>query len=108
MKKPDYNKFVRERIAQLRNNIGQSAIEVSYALDKNKNYIGKIESQEENPSLEAFFCIIEYLGVDPWDFFDPANKDPREVRDLVLLFKDLEDDDRQHIKAICEKLAKKK
>jgi len=100
----DYGKFMRERIAELRTQKNISGYTMSHELGKHKNYIGNIENNKSKPSIQAFFCILEYFDITPGEFFDSSNKVPSELRDFIAVFKDLNIEDQKHIKAITEKL----
>ena len=66
----DYEKYIAERIQQLRAQKGVSSYIMSYEIERGKNYMKNIESGLSNPSWPMFFCICEYLEVTPKEFFD--------------------------------------
>lgn len=67
----DYEKFVRERITELRINRGVSEHRMSLDLDKSGSYIRSITSGTALPSLRELFNIISYFGITPSEFFAP-------------------------------------
>ena len=67
----NYEKFVRERITELRINRGVSEHRMSLDLDKSGSYIRSITSGTALPSLRELFNIISYFGVTPSEFFAP-------------------------------------
>lgn len=77
------------RLAQLRNQRGVSARDMSFSIGQNPGYINNIESGKALPSMTAFFYICEYLNITPQDFFDPGTKYPKEVSDLISKLKAL-------------------
>lgn len=68
-------KFVN-RLTQLRQQKNVSARDMSLSLGQSDGYINKIENRKSMPSLFGFFCICDYLGVTPKEFFDYETKSP--------------------------------
>lgn len=58
------------RLAKLRVAKGVSARDMSLSLGQNENYINMIENKRNNPSMEVFFNICEFLNITPQEFFD--------------------------------------
>lgn len=82
-----YEKFISERIAQLRTQKNVSAREMSLALGQNESYINRIENGHALPSMQCFFYICEYLNVTPTEFFDINNsrlQNPNETFSNLL------------------------
>ena len=59
-----------KRLAQLRQEKGVSARDMSLSLGQSESYINKIENNYAMPSMQGFFYICEFLGVTPAEFFD--------------------------------------
>ena len=68
-----YESFVRTRITELRRKKGVAEYRMSLELGRSKNYIQGITSGRSMPSMSEFFCICEYLGVTPQEFFAKIN-----------------------------------
>lgn len=66
----EYMKFVRERIALLMTQKGVSANKMSNELGRSPLYLSQFFSGKRGISLESLFMIMEYLGIEPKDFFD--------------------------------------
>lgn len=79
------------RLAQLRENKGVSAREMSLAIGQNAGYINNIESGKSLPSLTGFFYICEYLDVSENEFFDLNSVNPSRLDSIVKQLKILDD-----------------
>ena len=62
-----------KRLAQLRNQKGVSARDMSLSLGQGAGYINNIENKNNLPSMTVFFYICTYLDVTPKEFFDFDN-----------------------------------
>ena len=56
--------FFSQRLTQLRMHKQVSARDMSLSLGQAANYINSIENRKAFPSMQSFFYICEYLGVD--------------------------------------------
>ena len=74
--------FIR-RLVQLRMNKGVSARDMSLSIGQSAGYINNIENGVNYPSMAVFFCICDYLGVSPKEFFDTDSRDPGKLGELV-------------------------
>ncbi len=83
-----YEKLIANRLAQLRNEKGVSAREMSLDIGQNPSYINRIENGNSMPSMQGFLYICEYLGVTPSEFF--ASDDASNSA-VLLLAKELAD-----------------
>ena len=84
-----YEEFTQERVAQLRNQKGVSAREMSLSLGQNDSYINRIENRRALPSLRGLFYICEYLGITPMEFFDECSTYPSQLSELIPQMKKL-------------------
>lgn len=75
--------FFRQRLAELRNQKGVSARDMSLSLGQSESYINKIENGKAYPSMQVFFYICDYLEVTPRDFFDVENHNPVRLEELI-------------------------
>lgn len=64
-------KFVADRITQLRMEKGISEQKMSYELGMSKTYIWTITSQKSRPSVSSLLEICEYFEITPAQFFEP-------------------------------------
>ena len=83
-------KFIQERIAQLRIKKGVSARDMSLSLGQSESYINSIENKKSLPSMTVFLYICEYLRVTPTEFFDEENTNPEKLNELIELLKRLD------------------
>lgn len=69
----DNEKFIKDRITELRLSKGVSEYKMSLDLGHAKNYIRNITSEASKtvlPSMREFFYICEYFNITPYQFFD--------------------------------------
>jgi len=102
-----YEKFVRDRITELRLKKGVSEYQMSRDLARSRGYIYNISSGKSLPPLKEFFAICEYLGVTPLEFFDDGFKRPDLIRKAVEGLTALDDDDMLLILNHINRLLKK-
>ena len=79
----DYERFIRERIGNLRVKANVSARDMSLSIGQSENYINMIENGRALPSITAFLYICEYLGISPKEFFDEENTNPKLIQDIT-------------------------
>lgn len=96
------------RLAQLRNQKGVSARDMSLSIGQNPGYINSIESGKALPSMTCFFYICEYLNISPSEFFDTDSKNPEKLDSLVADLKQLDEGYLESISAIVKGLVKSK
>lgn len=90
-------KFVRDRITELRMHADISEYQLSLELGHSKSYIQSISSGRTSPSLSAFFEICNYFNISPMEFFDSNVKNPDHIHNIVDKLKLLSDDDLEFI-----------
>lgn len=88
-----YDKYVRDRITQLRIQKGVSEYQMSYDLGHSRGYIYNISSGKSLPPLNEFFSICEYFGITPSEFFDNRLDNPELIHKAVEGLKNLDDSD---------------
>lgn len=101
------DRFVRNRISELRTKKGVSEYKMSLDLGHSKSYIQSISSGKALPSFSEFLFICDYLGVTPKEFFDADTKEPQLVCKLTALAKNLTADDLAALITMAERLADK-
>lgn len=70
-----YEEFSK-RLAQLRQEKGVSAGDMSLSPGQSESYINKIENNYAMPSMNGFFYICDYLSITPYEFFSDEDKNP--------------------------------
>ncbi len=76
-------KFVRDRITELKMRADISEYQLSLELGHSKSYIQSISSGKSSPSLSAFFEICNYFNISPLEFFDGDMKNPDQIHRIV-------------------------
>ena len=97
-------KFVRERITELRMRKKKSEYQLSLELGHSKSYIQSISSGRTSPSMSAFFEICDYFGVSPVEFFDSAVKNPEHIHKITDKVNLLSDEDMIFCEEILDRL----
>ncbi|MEE0914428.1 MAG: helix-turn-helix transcriptional regulator [Ruminococcus sp.] len=77
-----YEKYIRDRIYELRTKKGVSEYKMSYDLGHSKSYIQSISSGRALPSMSEFLYICDYFGITPKEFFDESLEEPELLRQL--------------------------
>ncbi|MDE7333812.1 MAG: helix-turn-helix domain-containing protein [Lachnospiraceae bacterium] len=90
-------KFVRDRITELRMQADISEYQLSLELGHSKSYIQSISSGRTSPSMTAFFEICSYFNISPLEFFDSDLKSPNQIHQIVNKLKLLSNDDLEFI-----------
>ena len=101
------DKFVRDRISELRIKKGVSEYKMSLDLGHSKSYIQSISSGKALPSFSEFLYICEYLEVTPKEFFDAEAQEPQLVHRLTACAKNISEQDLLLLIDMAERLTKK-
>ena len=102
----DFN-FAR-RLAELREQKGVSARDMSLSLGQNPSYINKLENGKAMPSMEMFFYICDYLSVSPSDFFDERKKAPQKIKQITEECGSLTGESLEHLLFFVRAMSKSK
>lgn len=102
-----YENEFQTRLAQLRENKGVSARDMSLSIGQNPGYINNIETGKAIPSMSGFFYICEYLQLSLKDFFDIDAKNPEKLNELIKDLKKLDDKQLDSIASIVQGLVKR-
>lgn len=86
-------KFVSNRITELRVRKNVSEYQMSLDLGKNKSYIQNISSGRSMPSMSQFLEICNYFNITPQQFFDEGLHNLPLYQKANDLLKQLDDDD---------------
>ena len=79
----DLEEKFTKRLAQLRNQKGVSARDMSLSLGQGAGYINNIENKNNLPSMTIFFYICEYLDITPKEFFDFEAQNPKALNNIM-------------------------
>lgn len=101
-----YEKFVRDRITQLRLKKGVSEYQMSYDLGHSRGYVYNISSGKALPPLKEFFSICDYFGLTPYQFFDEDTKNPDLIQKAVDGMRRLNEDDMLMLLGIINRMLK--
>ncbi len=104
----DYETFVPERIAGLRQAKGVSARDMSLSIGQNVNYINHIENRKMEPSLSGLFYICDYFGITPQEFFDEGNQQPARLKGFIEDVKHLDEKALLHLSNFIKEITGKK
>ena len=99
-------KFIVDRITQLRVERNVSEYELSYALGFSKSYVNMISREKNLPSMNAFLAICDYFEITPAQFFVPYLND--EMDEMLHMFLDLNETERESMKMIMSGLVIKR
>lgn len=100
-------KFVRDRITELRIQKKLSERQMSLDLGHSPSYINGIASGKM-PSVPELLYICEYLGVKPKDFFDEDNKPSALQQEATRYIYDMGDEDVELIIGFMKRVHDKK
>lgn len=101
-----YEKFVKDRITQLRLQKGVSEYQMSYALGHSRGYVYNISSGKALPPLREFFAICDYFEITPQQFFDDSTQSPELIQKAVEGMKKLGEDDMLMLLGIINRMLK--
>ena len=101
-------KFVRERITQLRLRKGVSEYRMSYDLGHSRGYVHNISSGKALPPMREFFAICDYFGLTPQQFFDEGTQNPELIQKAIAGMKQLDETDLLMLLGLINRLLEKK
>ncbi len=94
------------RLAQLRENKGVSAREMSTSIGQCESYINGVENGVNFPSMTVFFYICEYLDITPQEFFETEIKNPAKTKELLDTVKGLSNEQLDSLIVLAKGLKK--
>ena len=101
-------KFVRERITQLRLRKGVSEYRMSYDLGHSRGYVHNISSGKALPPMKEYFAICDYFGLTPQQFFDEGTQNPELIQKAIAGMKQLDETDLLMLLGLINRLLEKK
>lgn len=102
-----YDKFVADRITELRLKKNVSEYQMSLDLGRNKTYIQSITSGRNLPKMQQFFEICDYLEITPAEFFDQNLHNIPLYHKATELLKEVDEDDLMAVISILNRLSTK-
>lgn len=100
-------KFIPERITELRLKKNVSEYRMSLDLGHSNSYIRSITSGKSLPSMYEFLYMCDYLGITPKEFFDSEIKNPAKTERLCRITRNMSDDNMDLLITLAERLANK-
>ncbi len=94
------------RLAQLRENKGVSAREMSLSIGQCESYINGVENGVNFPSMSVFFYICDYLDITPQEFFETEMKNPAKTKELINAVKGLSTEQLDNLITLAKGLKK--
>ena len=102
-----YEKFIRERITQLRLRKDVSEYQMSYDLGHSRSYVYNISSGKALPPMKEFLAICEYFDLTPQQFFDEGMQNPELIQKAINGMKQLSEDDLLLLLSLINRMLKK-
>lgn len=100
-------KFIRERITQLRIRKGVSEYQMSYDLGHSRGYVYNISSGKALPPMREFIAICDYFELSPQQFFDESTQNPELVQKAISGIRQLDENDLLMLLSFINRLLKK-
>ena len=102
-----YERFIRERITELRIQKGVSEHRMSLDLGHARSYIHGIVCGRTLPSMTEFLSICDYFEISPEYFFKDAKADGVQLTRLLNYAQQVSEKDLSLIAELAESLADK-
>ncbi len=102
-----YEKFLRDRITELRLKKNVSEYQMSLDLGQNRCYIQGISSGKSLPSMRLFFRICSYFDLTPDEFFLPTPNPSVLAQKAATAMEELSDTDILALLGIIRQLREK-
>ena len=93
-----------KRLAELRQEKGVSARDMSLSIGQSASYINNIENGVNLPSMTVFFYICDYLNITPKEFFDFDTKNPIKSQEILEAVQNLNNEQLEHLLALAKGL----
>ena len=100
-------KFIRDRITQLRLRKGVSEYQMSYDLGHSRGYIYNISSGKALPPLREFLEICDYFGLTPSQFFDEEAPYPDLIQKALNGMKNMNEGDLLMLVGLIDRFTRK-
>ena len=93
-------RFIGERITELRMRRNVSECQMSLELGLSKSYVQGITSGRGLPSVRQLFNLADYFDITLCEFFDEKNHDSPAVRELIHLVRRLDETEPEMVLAL--------
>lgn len=100
-----YEKFIADRITELRIKKNISEYQMSLELGKNKSYVHSLTSGRSLPTMKHFLEICDYFDITPEQFFDTRLHNLPLYESATDLLKELDDEDMIAVISILKRLS---
>lgn len=100
-------KFIRQRITELRIQKNVSEYKMSLDLGHSKSYMQSISSGRALPSMIEFLNICEYFDITPFEFFDTNQNEVLILKELNNEAKKLKKEDINLLIQLAKKINSK-
>jgi len=100
-------KFIRQRITELRIQKNVSEYKMSLDLGHSKSYMQSISSGRALPSMIEFLNICEYFDITPFEFFDTDQNEVLILKELNNEAKKLKKEDINLLIQLAKKINSK-
>ncbi|MGI5825532.1 MAG: helix-turn-helix domain-containing protein [Bacillota bacterium] len=100
-------KYIRDRITQLRLKKNVSEYRMSYDLGHSRGYIYNISCGRSLPSMIEFLAICDYFEITPKEFFDAEQENPALTRETAAAFQTLTQNDAELVLQLIKRLTEK-
>jgi transcriptional regulator with XRE-family HTH domain len=97
-------RFIRDRITQLRLRKGVSEYQMSYDLGHSRGYVYNISSGKALPPVKELFAICDYFNITPSQFFDEGAQNPELIQKAVDGMKKLSEKDMKLVISLINRL----
>ena len=101
---PETEKFIRDRITDLRLQKGISEAVLSESIGQNRSYINGIISGRALPKLRPLLAICKYFDISPVEFFDTKNKVPSLLHETMEIIKCLDAEDMRCLASVARRM----
>jgi DNA-binding XRE family transcriptional regulator len=101
------DKYIRNRITELRMVKEVSEYKMSYDLGHSRGYINNISSGKSMPSLTEFLAICDYFDITPSDFFNESCKNPMLVSEILDEIQEMDEEDLRLVLDLIKRMQRK-
>lgn len=101
------DKYIRNRITELRMVKEVSEYKMSYDLGHSRGYINNISSGKSMPSLTEFLAICDYFNITPSDFFNDSCKNPMMVSEILDEIQEMDEEDLRLVLDLIKRIQRK-
>lgn len=98
-------KFIGERITQLRQDYHVSEYQMSLELGQSKSYVQSITSGKSLPSVKQLFNIADYFGISLAEFFHESRDESLVFLNAVNELRRLSDEDIMLLMGVARRIS---